>query len=180
MSNKEEKKENKENENPTETVDLAQVVQESKEILKEGEGQAKPIKSKRGRPKKSNPVPDPESKPVENPPTSLKPMLATVVGLPATYAASTTDYPGFNLNSSEKEMLASQADVLAQTYIPNASQDPNAPLYLFLASYGFTMFGKYLEYLKWKKAREDEEIKIGQVPAGGPIVQPAQPYPQSI
>lgn len=146
-----------------ESVDLEEIVKESKENLAASSGESPPTK-RRGRPKKiskenqSTEQTQSSISPVQ-PNTSLKPMLETIVMLPASVLSASTGYNGFSLNQPEKDMLSSQADVLAQTYMPSVSGDPNTPLYLFLASYGFVMFGKYLEYLKWKKVREDEKKK---------------------
>lgn len=149
-------KEEKPEEQP-EKIDLAEIVKESKENLAQADGEGPPIKrSGRGRPKKKdgdlkNPTGAPPSSPV-----SIKPILETIVAMPPQVMASSTGFAGFALSQPEKDMLSTQADVVAQTYMPEVSSNPNATLYLFIASYSFILIGKYLEYFKWKKEMEDE------------------------
>ena len=151
------KKEIKAEDNPDlENHNLNDVVNESANLLREQDGAATPPK-KRGRPPKESTSAKPAATQNPQQPTSLKPMLVPVVALPASLLSASTGYKGWEFSNEEKDMLATQADILAQTYVPETQSDPNAPLYFFLASYGFILMGKGIEYLKWRTIHKEKE-----------------------
>ena len=150
------KKEIKAEDNPELTNhNLNDVVNESANVLRDQDGAAKPVK-KRGRPSKEDTSAKGAATPNPQQPTSLKPMLVPVVALPASLLCVSTGYKGWEFSPEEKDMLATQADILAQTYVPETTSDPNAPLYFFLASYGFILMGKGIEYLKWRTLEKNK------------------------
>lgn len=127
-------------------TDLEQIIKESKENLAAAE--AEPVKRKRGRPRKSESVPQntaPQTTPEPAAPSAMVPILKYVVRAPFQVAAARTGFEKFDLEDSESTELATLADAVLSQYLPQLSGD-KAAIITFVAALGAVGFSKYMLY----------------------------------